>query len=171
MSSGFRLRFAAEAVRKWAHRYQYESDEAVVRVATAARRRGHFEREELRVLARWKTPRSASRIARNEAEFVRETTRVALSTRSERLRIEVLTLLDGVDWPTASVILHFAHADPYPILDYRALWSLGVSHPPRYSFELWEAYVAFTRAAARRLRVSMRELDRGLWQYSKERQR
>ncbi len=37
----------------------------------------------------------------------------------------VLRFLDGVEWPTASTILHFCGARPYPILDYRALWSLG----------------------------------------------
>ena len=130
MPSGFHLRFATQDVRKWALRYASDDDQPVVRLGAAARARGHLNDEDLRVLARWKTPRSASRIARNGAEFVRDTTRVALSTGGERLRIEVLTLLDGVDWPTASVILHFAHAQRYPILDYRALWSIGVSAAP-----------------------------------------
>jgi hypothetical protein len=58
----------------------------------------------------------------------------------------------------------------YPILDVRALWSLGFSRPPAYTFGFWSEYVAFTRSEARRLGVSMRELDRALWQYSKERQ-
>ena len=44
--------------------------------------------------------------------------------------------------PTASVPLHLAHRDPQPILDFRALWSLGVDKQPSYySFELWERYV------------------------------
>ena len=61
----------------------------------------------------------------NAEGFVNAVTATALATPDERLRIEVLTLLDGVDWPTASVVLHFCHADPYPILDYRAIWSLA----------------------------------------------
>ena len=109
-------------------------------------------------------------MARNSDDFVRAITAVMLSTKSERLRVEVLTLLQGVNWPTASVILHFVHPDPYPILDVRALWSVGFSRPPAYNFEFWTEYVAFTRREARRLEVSMRELDRALWQYSKERQ-
>jgi hypothetical protein len=83
----------------------------------------------------------------------------------------VLTLLDGVDLPTASVILHFAHTDPYPILDYRALWAIGAGVKPPYTFKIWKPYVTFTRATAQRLNVSMRELDRALWQFSKERQK
>jgi hypothetical protein len=79
----------------------------------------------------------------------------------------VLTLLAGVDWATASVVLHFCHADPYPILDYRALWSVGQDdEPDRYDFTYWGAYTAFTRDIARRNSVSMRILDRALWKYS-----
>lgn len=97
-------------------------------------------------------------------------TRVAFATECERPRIEVLLLLRGVAWPTASVILHFVYPDRYPVLDYRALWSVGVSPAPPYTFAFWEPYLAFTRATARRLKVSMRDLDRALWQYSKEKQ-
>jgi hypothetical protein len=171
MARGFGLRFNGRDVRKWAARYEYGDDSVLVTIGTKARKRGYLLGGELRAVARWKTPRSAPRIARNGEEFVRDTTRVALSTKCERLRIEVLTLLDGVKWPTASVILHFAYPDRYPILDYRALWSLGVDPVPPCTFELWERYVHFTRATARRLKVSMRELDRALWQYSKAMQR
>jgi hypothetical protein len=30
-----------------------------------------------------------------------------------------------VNWPTASVILHFVYPKRYPILDYRALWQFS----------------------------------------------
>ena len=169
--SGFRLRFAERDVRRWAARYDTSVDTLVEDVGRRARERGHFTARELQTLARWKTPRSAPQVARNDGAFVAEITRVALSTRDPRLRIEVLTLLDGIHWPTASVVLHFAHRDPHPILDVRALWSLGVSPAPPYGFPFWERYVTFTRALARRTRVSMRALDRALWQYSKETQR
>src|SRR5437773_881772 len=78
--------------------------------------------------------------------------------------------LDGVDWPTASVLLHFCDRQPYPVLDFRALWSLGISHPPTYTFEFWWAYASFTRQLAASSGESMRTVDRALWQYSKEHQ-
>lgn len=40
------------------------------------------------------------------------------------MRIEVLTVVCGVSWPVASTILHYCVSDDYPILDFRALWSL-----------------------------------------------
>jgi hypothetical protein len=84
--------------------------------------------------------------------------------------VELLRLLRGVEWPTASAILHFGDAAPYPILDYRAAWSVGVSEPPRYTLEFWLAYVDFTRGLADRSGLSIRTVDKALWQYAKERQ-
>ena len=99
-----------------------------------------------------------------------EITSFALAAQCERSRIESLTLLDGVGWPMASVILHVFHADPYPILDYRALWSVSLPVPAPYSFAFWQRYVAFCRDIATTAGVDMRALDRALWQYSKENQ-
>jgi len=101
---------------------------------------------------------------------VNETTRTSLSTSDERLRIDVLTLLSGVAYPTASVILHLFHPDAYPILDFRALWSLGYETPPEYDFGFWKRYTTFCRGYAKRLGQSMRTIDRAFWQYSKENQ-
>ena len=78
-------------------------------------------------------------------------------------------LLDGVSWPTASAILHFAHRDPYPVLDYRAVWTVGVDSP-WYDYAFWAAYTAFCRALATAHGLTMRELDRALWQFSKDQQ-
>jgi hypothetical protein len=70
--------------------------------------------------------------------------------------------------PTASVLLHLAR-QTYPIIDYRALWSLGIDPPPAYySFEFWWKYTRACRSLADEAGVSMRTLDRALWQYSKE---
>lgn len=112
-----------------------------------------------------------SLFASNPPEFVREVTSIALTTKNERVAIEALTLLRGVSWPTASVFLHFCSRRPYPILDFRALWSLTCgATPAEYDFALWQAYVECTRGIAKGAKVSMRELDRALWAYSKRHQ-
>jgi hypothetical protein len=128
-------------------------------------------KDELRTIARWKAPRSAGYMESNPEDYVREITGFALSAESERTRIEVLTLLDGVQWPTASVILHFFHRDPYPIIDYRALWSVSLPVPVQYTFDFWWPYVQYCRDLSDRTALDMRTLDRALWQYSKENQR
>lgn len=183
----FKPVFSRDDVAALADRYLHPkgaSDRAVIedeqtilkRTAPGIRRRGYVQLEELKAICRWKSARSARHVAKNDPLFVRETTHAALSTPCDRLRIEVLTLLDGVEWPTASVLLHFAAADPtrrneaaYPILDFRALESLGIPKPPPYTYAFWKQYTDFCRTLARDWQVDMRTLDRALWQHSKER--
>ena len=167
----FRLRFPLSEVKHWASRYSYADDAEVEAIGRTARERGSFSRSEFLTVARWKTPRSQGRCARNTAAMVRSRTQLALTAFDERLRIGALTQLHGIELPTASVLLHLAHRDPYPIIDFRALWSLGIEEPPAsYSFAYWSAYVTTCRELATAARVRMRTLDRALWQYSKEHQ-
>src|SRR4029453_1613085 len=98
----------------------------------------------------------------NKAGDVEVVTRAALTSSDERVRIETFTVLRGVSWPTASVLLHFGHSDPYPILDYRALWSRGVDLAPLYTFGVWWSYVQFCRSLAEQCGVSIRTLDKAL---------
>ena len=118
-------------------------------------------------LAKWKSPRRAGDCELNSEEFVQAVTRVAATADEERLRVEVLRLLHGVDWRTASVVLHVGSRDAYPILDRRALWSLQCPDVATVRFDFWWAYVEHTRQLARSAAVDMRTLDRALWQYSK----
>jgi hypothetical protein len=155
---------------RWADRYSYPSDAEIEKIGASARARGYLERDEFLELCRWKTPRSQPRCEANSEEFVREVTRAAFGTRNAEFKVRVLLLLDGVGWPTASVILHLCDDDRYPILDVRALWSVGVRRPPPYTFPLWWEYTYFVRGVSDRTGLSMRAIDRALWQYSKERQ-
>ena len=127
-------------------------------------------RDDLQADAQWKSPRSAGHIKANPPGVVEEVTGFALGACHERARIETLTILNGLGWPTASVILHFFHEDRYPILDFRALESLSfdVSSDSVYCLDLWWKYVRYTRKLAERSGLDMRDLDRALWQYSKE---
>jgi hypothetical protein len=167
----FDLRFPEADIEKWAGRYEYPKEyETETVIAPPAKARGYLKYDEFIAICHWKTPRSAPRCASNAPELVEEVTRTALAARHENLKLGALMVLAGVQWPTASVILHFCDRGKYPILDYRALWSLGYKKPPTYTFPFWAAYCVFTRELANRVGVSMRVLDRALWQYSKEKQ-
>jgi hypothetical protein len=169
--SDFKLQFPKRQIPHWAEQYAYQIGDAdITNLGRKARERGYLRKDDYLTLCYWKTPRTQSRCARNPDDRVREATRLALGTTDNRAKIGILRLLDGVDWPTASVILHFCDPLPYPILDYRALWSLGYRKPPPYTFEFWMAYTAFTRELSRATGHSMRTVDRALWQYSKEKQ-
>ena len=171
MTPRFRLRFPASDILFWAARFDDSGTEAVGRLAARARARGYLTRSEFLALCRWKTPRSQPRCRKNPAARVRRITRGALAAPDGREKARLLLSLDGVGWPTASVILHFCDATPFPILDTRALWTLGFPKPPGYTAEFWDAFTGFARETARSAGVDLRTLDRALWQYSKERQR
>ena len=166
------LRLNLDHVEQLALRYVAENVDQAVEdsiervIAPKTKQQGFFDRDDFLQVCRWKTPRSQHLCLRNDEAFVREVTRIALATENERLRIETLNLLDGVDWPTASVLLHFAHTERYPILDVRALESLSITPPDQYTFKFWYEYVMICRYLADEAKVSMRTLDRALWQHS-----
>jgi len=147
------------------------TEEITMEVFPAYLRKGHLTREEFLTVCAWKAPRSKPHCESNDSALIKEISALALATKSERLRIQSWTLLTGVKWPTASVFLHFAFPDRYPVLDYRALWSLQAAVPPQYTFSFWEKYAGFCRSLAGEAGVTMRTLDKALWTYSKLRQR
>jgi hypothetical protein len=167
--ASFVLQFPLDHVRKYAERYAYEDDAEVLAMGRTARERGYYTLGEFAAICRWKTPRSAPLVALNASEAVETATATALRpATTERSRIAALRSLRGVDWATASVFMHLAQPEHYPILDKRALHALGVDQPTAYSFQFWEAYVAFTLRLAQQAGVDGRTLDQALWQWSKE---
>jgi hypothetical protein len=168
--AAFALRFPIEEVPQWATRYGYlgpETERLETIVGPRSRQAGLITKPDFLDICEWKSVRQRPRYAANSAELIEEATRIALSARDERIRIGVLLPLRGVGWPVASTLLYFAHRDPYPILDFRALWSLGVDKPPFvFDFAYWSAYVAACRRTAAAAGVAVRQLDRAVWQYS-----
>ncbi|MBZ0301562.1 MAG: hypothetical protein K8J31_17585 [Anaerolineae bacterium] len=168
-----KLRFPASEIDYWAARFDpwWYEDQLVNEIAPRAQAAGFLNKPDFLVLAEWKTPRPRKKFQKNPEDYIQAVTHTALTTPSERLRIEVLTLLDGVSWPVASAILHFVHPEPYPILDFRTMWSLRVDWETLiYSFDFWWDYTTFCRQTAQKYGVSLRVFDKALWQYSKENQ-
>lgn len=167
----FKLRFSEDRIQHWANRYSYAAEAQFENeIAPRARARGYLKRSEFIELCKWKTPRTKLLVRKNPADIVEAVTRAALESRHENVKIGVLRSLYGVSWPTASVVLHFCDKRRYPVLDFRALWSLGYPIPPTYTLDFWLAYTKFVRDLARRTGQSMRIVDRALWQFSNERQ-
>jgi len=169
----FRLAFDPSELPRLAVDYSYGQDESFIieRIAPVVRKRGHFTRNELLEVCRWKTPRSVPRVVENTEEGVVELTRTGLGAAHDELRIGSMLHLAGVDWPSASVLLHFGHEDRYPIIDFRALEALGIPRAKTtqvYSMAFWLGYVIATRRLADTYGMTMRELDRALWQWSDE---
>jgi hypothetical protein len=163
------LQFPIEKTRGYAARFPSDNDDPVIAIGSAARRRGHYLRDEFIRVCKWKSERSRSYAAKNTARAVGVATRVALSEAStDRERVKALRSLHGVDWATASVLLHLAYPERYPILDQRALQAFGVLPRSSYSYRFWEAYLDAWRPLLAQAGVDGRTFDQALWQWSKE---
>ena len=169
-----KLRFPKSEIRSLASRYEAELGERdrgltnsiTQEVFPSYRSKRYLTKEEFLTVCEWKTPRSKPRCKSNDEAFIKEISALVLTTKSEHLRIQIWTLLSGVQWATASVFLHFGFSNKYPIMDYRALWSLTTDVPRKYTFEFWQKYTFFCQNLARQADVTMRVLDQALWKYS-----
>ncbi len=166
-------------VREWAREYDQryrQRDRDVERRIKAWLRgqpdvkhldKGHFVR-----LAEWKTPRSRPACERNDPALVRDATSLASRAANERLKVHILTALEGVNVTVAATILHFMHPRLFPIFDFHArktlkkaaLWKRSANDA---GVEAWQEYVRLMRRLGRRFRVSLRDLDKALYAYDR----
>lgn len=168
----FSLRFDPKAIEFWSSRFPDGPTALRImnEIVPRTRQKGYLSKTDFVTICEWNSRRPRALYRSNSEDFIREITRVSFSTTHERVRVEVLTLLNGVSLATASVLLHFCAPDPYPILDTNSLWSLQATAPRKFDFEFWWQYVHATRKLAKQARVDMRTLDRALWQYAHENQ-
>jgi hypothetical protein len=165
----FELQFATEQIEALAARFPAGDDARLQQIGAAVRARGRYTREEFIEVCAWKTVRSRPKVALNSEAGVGSATALALASDDEAARMAALLELTGVGVPTASTLLYVAFPDRYPILDVRALESLGVKPRSQYPLSFWLGYLTACRALALRSGVSLRTLDKALWQHSKER--
>jgi hypothetical protein len=166
----FALVFPQSRIGELSARY-HNYDEEVVFAAGQRIAAGNLRITELRTIFEWKTRgRGRSRLDQNTPEDVEDALRLALAARTERSAISVLRGLAGVDVPVASAITTAVDPKRYTILDFRALFSLGVERSFN-SVGFYLAYLAACRRIAAEAGVDLRTLDGALWQYSKENQK
>jgi hypothetical protein len=104
----------------------------------------------------------------NTDEEVEDALRTAVEAKTERTAISVLIGLYGVEIPVASAVLTAIAPNRYTIIDYRALEALGETRT-WHTIDSYLAYLGCCRKLACENGVTLRELDRALWQWSVER--
>jgi hypothetical protein len=171
-----------ELVRKWADRYDYPNDneEELKAWLQVQFREGqpYLDKRHFVEIARWKSQRPLRHYESNDDDLVREVTALAFAARRDELKLHVLMLLNGVGVPVASTILHFAFPDRYAIMDVRAITTLtrlGLWTGPdpaqrgfiSFSVADWQVYTHLMREHAKRLGVTLRELDKALWAFDR----
>ena len=147
---------------------------SLTRELREARRRGYLRTSELEKICRWKSPRALGYIRSNSAAAVRAATHAALSTRSERRKLDALLSLSGVSVPMASAVLMLLDPKRYGVIDIRVwevLHRLGTvtsnAKGIGFGFNNWYQYLMIIRHFARLLKCKARDIDRTLFQVHK----
>ncbi len=154
---------------RYDNRYSGTSDMLIEEwVKKLLRKQRYLTREDLIKIGLWKSRRAKRYYENNNDLTVREITKFSFSTKSEEAQIKSLTALNGVSFPVASTILHFAFPKKYPIMNFRVIWSLGWKQPKIYDCNFWKRYCNETRDISKKLNLPLRVIDKALWQYSKE---
>ncbi len=160
-----------EWVLAWASHYSYQEDTRIFgEIGLNARRRGWYERQEFLDVVRWKTKgRGIGRAQRNQADFVMAATQMGFLAAHPAVAVAALTSLAGVQVPVASALLTASYPDRYTVTDFRSQESI-VDWGGNRSYSTLRDYVGYIDTCceqASRLGVTMRQLDRALWAYSK----
>jgi len=170
-----RYRSLGALLRRELRRDEDEATRQLIRRLRHVKRTGAFSRAEFLEMCRWKSPRAMPHYRRNSAVRIREVSRAALATRSERRRLELLIGLRGVSVPVASAILTLIDPRGYGVLDIRVwqlLYALGdVEWKPGgrgFTARDWLHYLARLRHHARRLRAPVRAVEYTLFRCHRE---
>jgi hypothetical protein len=167
MSNDIRLQFLACDIRALAERYEDEDEKMLEAGKNIVG--GRYTRENLKTIFLWKTNgRGQSRLVRNTDAEIEDALRLADNAKTERAAIGVLCGLDGVGVPVASAIMTAVKPEVFTVIDFRALESLDVTSYTM-GVDLYLAYLQACRKLSSQNQVSLRVLDRALWQWSNER--
>lgn len=163
------LAFPASRIREYAERYSYTCDDCA-RAAGKRIAKGGYSREDVAAIVEWKTKgRCRSLFKRNTSTQVCTALRravEAIANRDDELAMQSLMRLRGVGVPVASTILTFIDPRKYTIIDFRALESLNCLRKGQPSLALYFMYLKRCREIAKENCVSLRVLDKALWQWS-----
>src|SRR5688572_15486817 len=100
MPHRFSLRFPECDLSRWASRFpDRDGERRMAGLRAAVRERGCLVRSEFLEICAWKTPRSKPHCAKNSAHSIRTVTRAALASTDEAVKMDLLRLLQGVEWP------------------------------------------------------------------------
>lgn len=160
-----------EYAERYNQRYKGSDDEKIEKeMKEWLKKNRYMGREGFVKIGLWKSKRPKNWYEKNDDLTVKEITTFSFATKCEKAKIKSLLVLNGVSYPLASVILHFAFPNRYPIMDFRVIWSLGWEQPKYYTFDFWEKYFIEMRRISGKLQEDIRTIDKALWEYSKENQ-
>jgi hypothetical protein len=132
-----------------------------------------FNKEQFLKILKWKSPRPYKFYSKNSEEDVISVTKEAFNQPNEKLKLHILTALQGVNYPSASAILMF-NCQSFPVLDIRVwqqLFQLGYlkTNEKGQNFNLneWSEYLVVIREIAKEYKLTARQVEKALFDYHK----
>lgn len=141
------------------------------------KQQAYFNKPEFLAMCSWKSPRPRHLYQSNSSADIRRVSLKLFAAECEKQRIELLTSLKGVGVPTASAILTLTDPQDYGVIDIR-VWQLlyrcgAVRTRPSgvgFSCENWLEFLERLRHWARKFDVTVRDVERALFEHHKESQ-
>jgi transcriptional antiterminator len=141
------------------------------------KKQGFITKEQGIKILKWKSPRPLKRYESNLEISFKEISQTAFNSKNERIKIHILTALNGVKYPAASAILMFYDKTKYPVIDIRVwkqLYKSGLvkTNPSGQGFNLneWEKYLEIIRMIANKAKLTPRQVEKRLYDIDKKEQ-
>jgi hypothetical protein len=138
-------------------------------------RNGEFTKSNLKMIFKWKNGTSRFYGSRLEAQFdsnssgeVEAALRAVDVANTTEAAVNALLKLKGIGVPTASAILTHLCPEHFTVIDVRALNALGISN---IELSFYSFYNQYCLDLAKEYGVSVRDLDRALWELGGKRAR
>ncbi len=138
------------------------------------KKQGFITRDQGIMILKWKSPRPLQRYQSNSEKDFREISRLAFNTRNEKLKMHILTALNGINIPSASAILMVYNPKRYPVIDIRVwtqLYKAGLvrtnSKGRGFSLDEWETYLEIISIIAGKTGLTPRQVDKRLYDIDK----
>jgi len=165
--SVFKPKFTDAQVPALVKAYGPESDDDALRAGQGIAS-GTYSLENIKSIFKWKTNgRGISRQENNKPGEIADALRLAAQAETERSAMAVLCGLNGVGVPVASAILTAMFPTRFTVIDFRALQSLGCENDDDGTINFYLLYLNACKDWAEQYKCTLRNLDRALWQYSK----
>jgi thermostable 8-oxoguanine DNA glycosylase len=141
------------------------------------KQQAYFNKPEFLAMCNWKSPRPRHLYQSNSSADIRRVSIKLFAAKCEKQKVELLTSLRGVGVPTASAILTLTDPQDYGVIDIR-VWQLlyqygAVATRPSgvgFSTENWLEFLERLRYWARKFNVTVRDVERALFEHHKEHQ-
>jgi len=138
---------------------------------------GFVTKEQGLKILKWKSPRPLRHYVLNSDNDFKEISKIAFDSKNERVRIHMLTALNGVNYPAASAILMFYDPLQYPIIDIRVwkqLYKEGLvdtnARGQGFRLKEWVKYLQVIRELGNKTNLTARQVEKRLFDIDKEEQ-